>query len=110
MRDDAVTIVNIAEPEHALFQAIASVADTGDRWNECAASGRDQQLIIGRFHSGFGNDDLGRPVDFYDWCAGVKNNVVFTVPIEWIDENLAGVLCAAQDAGEQDPPNITMSN
>jgi hypothetical protein len=103
MRDDAVAIVNIAEPEHALFQAIASVADTVDWWNKCAASGRDQKLVVSLSDSCFGGDDLGRPIDFDDRRAGVKHDVVRTVPVEWVDENLTGVLRAAQDAGKQDP-------
>ena len=66
----------------------------------------------------FGGDDLGRPIDFDDRRAGVKHDVVRTVPVEWVDENLTGVLRAAQDAGKQDPvivpigfvANIAMSN
>src|SRR3984893_13580762 len=67
------------------------------------ASGRNQKPVVSLSDSGFGSDDFGGQVDFDDRRARVKDDVVLTVPIERVDENLAGLLRAAQDAGEQDP-------
>src|ERR1700730_1767775 len=75
-RDDAVAVVDIPETEDTAFQALIGPVDAGDWRNELAASGRDQKLVVGLSDSGFRNDDLGRPVDFDNRCAGVKNNVV----------------------------------
>jgi hypothetical protein len=102
-RSDAVAVVDITETEHARFQTFVGPEDTGDRRNERAASGRDQKPVVGLSDTGFGGNDLGRPVDFNDRCARMKHDVVLTVPIERIDENLTGVLRTAQDVGEQDP-------
>ena len=65
--------------------------------------GRNQKLVVSLSDSGFGSDDFGGQVDFDDRRARVKHDVVLTVPTERVDENLAGLLRAAQDAGEQDP-------
>src|SRR3984893_6936610 len=102
-RYDTVAVVDIPKTEDLRFQALVGAVDAGNRRNVGAASGRNQKLVVSLSDSGFGSDDFGGQVDFDDRRARVKHDVVLTVPTERVDENLAGLLRAAQDAGEQDP-------
>jgi hypothetical protein len=104
LRHDAVAIVDAAEAEDPRPHPAVGAVHAGHGWNEGAAAGRDQQLVVALADAARGDDGLARAIDRVDpgARAGMQLDAVLLVPVERIDENFARVLGAAENVREQD--------
>ncbi len=106
--DDARAIVDGAETKHARLQLAVGPIQAFHRRKKRAASRRDQQYIIGGLNARRSLHHARRRIDLRDRRADMQCNVVFFIPRQRIDIDLAAVLNAAEHIGQQYPVIVTV--
>jgi len=99
---DGVAVVQRPEAEDARAELAVRREHALDGGDEGAAAGRDDQLVVRLDDAARSVNDLARPVDPERADAGVEADPVLVVPCEAVEEDLARILIAADDGGEQD--------
>ena len=98
---DALAIVQRAKHEYALLERAVLVADVGERRDDGAAAGCDNQLVVLLREAVSGDDLLRAHIDPLDPLACMERDVPGRVPGHRVDEDVIGLVAARQHAREK---------
>src|SRR5262249_55547252 len=96
-----VAVLERAGSDPARAQAAALPLYVGDRRDEGAAAGGDDELVVGLKNAARAEDALGDAIDVDCLHARVQAHLVLLVPSEAIEKDLARILHSVDDVREE---------